>query len=302
MIYNKSYCIQMKKNILVTGANGQLGNEIRLSLVANCEFNAFFTDIAELDITNRLAVFQFLTAHKIDIIINCAAYTAVDMAEDDFDNCNKINHIAVANLAEAAASVNARMIHISTDYVFDGKKGLPYNETDTPNPQTAYGKTKYAGEQELKKFLPKSHVIIRTAWLYSTTGKNFVKTMLSLGKTKDSINVVADQIGTPTYAGDLAQVILHIIKTNDNIHGTFHFSNEGACSWYDFTKMIHKIAYINSCKVYPISTQEYPTKAKRPTYSVLDKQKIKKTFNLEIPYWIDSLEKCIEKLSQKNNN
>lgn len=291
----------MMKNILVTGANGQLGNEMRLSLVGNCEFNVIFTDIAELDITDKLAVFQFITTNKINTIINCAAYTAVDMAEDDFDNCNKINQIAVANLAEAAASVNARMIHISTDYVFDGKKGQPYNEADTPNPQTVYGNTKYAGEQELKKLLPESHVIIRTAWLYSSFGKNFVKTMINLGKTKDSINVVADQIGTPTYAGDLAQAILHIIKTNDNIHGTFHFSNEGVCSWYDFTKMIHKIAGINSCKVYPISTQEYPTKANRPTYSVLDKQKIKNTFNIEIPYWVDSLEKCIEKLNKKDN-
>lgn len=290
------------QNLLITGANGQLGNEMRRILRGNTDFNAFFTDVAELDITDSKAVADFVDIHDINIIVNCAAYTAVDSAEDNAEICDKINHIAVANLAHAAANAGARMIHISTDYVFDGTSCIPYVESDKVNPKSVYGLTKLAGEKDLERILPEAHIIIRTSWLYSKYGRNFVKTMLSLGQTKDSIKVVADQVGTPTYARDLANAVYSIISKDNNVSGIFHFSNEGVCSWYDFTKMIHKIAGISTCKVMPIISKEYPTKAVRPAFSVLDKNKIKNTFGLEIPYWVDSLEKCIAELTDIDNN
>ena len=217
-------------------------------------------------------------------------------ARNNFAVCNSINNTAVANLAQAALQVNARVIHVSTDYVFDGTSCRPYSEEDNTCPKSVYGKTKLEGEIALAKILPHDHIIIRTAWLYSAYGKNFVKTMLTLGNTKETINVVADQVGTPTYAGDLANAIYTIISGTNWTSGIYHYSNEGVCSWYDFTKMIFKITGINTCTVIPINTEEYPAKAARPAYSVLDKNKIKRTFNIKVPYWIDSLEKCIKEL------
>ena len=263
------------KNILITGANGQLGNEMRKLLNTNSLFNTFYTDVNELDISDSNAVNDFVINNNIGYIINCAAYTAVDDAEDNRELCSRINTIAVENLAKAASLIGAKVIHISTDYVFDGKGNTPYKETDLINPQSVYGKTKAEGEKKLIEIIPNDYIIIRTAWLYSKFGKNFVKTMLELGRTKNHLNVVSDQIGSPTYAGDLANAIYTIITTEKWIPGIFHFSNEGVCSWYDFTKSIHQIAGINSCIVTPIPTADYPTKAKRPAYSVLDKSKIK---------------------------
>lgn len=286
----------MAKNILITGANGQLGNEIRKILDNDATFNTFYTDVAELDITNLDAVTDFVLSHNINIIVNCAAYTAVDLAEDNYQLCNDINHIAVANLALAASEAKAKIIHISTDYVFDGTSCRPYTEEDKTNPKSVYGSTKLSGENKLADILPQDHIIIRTSWLYSAYGKNFVKTMLSLGKTKQSLDVVADQVGTPTYASDLANAIFTIISGDKWVPGIYHFSNEGVCSWYDFTIMIHKLAGITSCKVNPINTADYPAKAARPAYSVLDKSKIKRVFGINILYWLDSVEKCIHEL------
>lgn len=284
------------KNILITGANGQLGNEMRKLLNTNSLFNTFYTDVNELDISDSNAVNDFVINNNIGYIINCAAYTAVDDAEDNRELCSRINTIAVENLAKAASLIGAKVIHISTDYVFDGKGNTPYKETDLINPQSVYGKTKAEGEKKLIEIIPNDYIIIRTAWLYSKFGKNFVKTMLELGRTKNHLNVVSDQIGSPTYAGDLANAIYTIITTEKWIPGIFHFSNEGVCSWYDFTKSIHQIAGINSCIVTPIPTADYPTKAKRPAYSVLDKSKIKDIYKVNIPYWEDSLKKCIREL------
>ena len=289
----------MARNILITGANGQLGKEMQKLLANNKNFCAHFTDVEELDITDLNAVEQFTTINNIDYIINCAAYTAVDLAEDNIEIADKINHIAVENLGKAARKANAKVIHVSTDYVFDGKSCRPYMEDDKTNPQSVYGTTKLNGEKALAEILPNDHIIIRTAWLYSPYGKNFVKTMLNLGRTKSSLNVVADQIGTPTYAGDLANAIYQIISGDKWISGIYHFTNEGVCSWYDFTKMIHKIAGITECVVNPVSTEEYPVKATRPAYSVLSKRKIKQTFGIENPYWVDSLEKCIKELNKE---
>ena len=286
----------MAKNILITGANGQLGNEMRRILENNSIFNTYFTDVAELDITNLDAVTKYVTDNQINIIINCAAYTAVDLAEENEELCNKINNTAVENLAKAAKAKCAKVIHVSTDYVFDGTSCVPYTEENQTCPKSVYGNTKLAGELSLASILPDAHIIIRTAWLYSAHGKNFVKTMINLGKTKDSLNVVADQIGTPTYARDLANAIYTIINSENWTSGIYHYSNEGVCSWYDFTKMIHRCANITTCNVSPITSAEYPAKAARPAYSVLDKNKIKRTFNITIPYWIDSLEKCISEL------
>ena len=288
----------MQLNILITGSNGQLGNEMRKILKENDSFNTFYTDIEELDISNRNVVEEFIITNKIDYIINCAAYTAVDLAEDNIEIARTINHMAVESLGIAAHKAKAKVIHVSTDYVFDGTSCIPYSEEDNTNPQSVYGTTKLDGEKVLSKIIPNDHIIIRTAWLYSIYGKNFVKTMLNLGKTKDCLNVVADQIGTPTYAGDLANAIYQIISSEKWIPGIYHFTNEGVCSWYDFTKTIHKIAGITNCIVQPISTEEYPSKAKRPAYSVLNKSKIKQIYGIKIPYWVDSLEKCINELNQ----
>jgi len=285
----------MLKTILITGANGQLGCELQKLIPLYPQFRFFPTDVDTLDLCNKQAIESFVDKNNVDYIINCAAYTAVDKAEDDVDLCYLINRDAVQNLAEAASG-KSKIIHISTDYVFDGTSDKPLRETDKTNPQSVYGKSKLEGEQILLQTSPES-IIIRTAWLYSSFGNNFVKTMIRLGKEKESLNVVSDQTGTPTYSADLAKAILHIIEEsekNNVFHsGIYHYSNEGICSWYDFCLKIHELADIKTCKVNPVSTAEYPTKAVRPVYSVLDKTKIKDTFNLKIPYWEESLEVCL---------
>ena len=282
------------KNILITGANGQLGNEMRVLSAENPEYTYFFTDVAELDICNEQAVSDFVKANNIHVIVNCAAYTAVDNAEDNVELCTKLNADAVGYLAKAAEANGAEFIQISTDYVFDGTAHIPYQETELTCPNSVYGKTKLAGEQNALSLCSRS-MVIRTAWLYSTFGNNFVKTMIRLGKERDSLGVIFDQIGTPTCARDLARAIFAAIRQGV-VPGVYHFSNEGVCSWYDFTKAIHRLAGITTCSVKPLHTSEYPTKAKRPHYSVLDKTKIKETYHIEIPYWMDSLQSCIAEL------
>ena len=282
------------KNILITGANGQLGNEMRVLSEENKEYTYFFTDVAELDICNEQAVMDFVKANDIHVIVNCAAYTAVDKAEENNEFCTKLNADAVGYLAKAAEANQAEFIQISTDYVFDGTAHTPYRETEPTCPNSVYGSTKLAGEQNALTLCSRS-MVIRTAWLYSTFGNNFVKTMIRLGKERDTLGVIFDQIGTPTYARDLACAIYAAIRQGVT-PGVYHFSNEGVCSWYDFTKAIHRLAGIKDCKVNPLHTEEYPTPAKRPHYSVLDKTKIKNTYHIEIPYWMDSLQSCIAQL------
>ena len=281
-------------NILLTGCNGQLGNEIQLLEKDYGQHRFFNTDVAELDITNQLAVADFVGRNEIDGIINCAAYTAVDKAEDNKELCTTLNTVAPAYLAAAVEKRGGWIVQVSTDYVFNGKAHKPYMETDTPSPDSVYGSTKLAGELGVQKFCKRA-MVIRTAWLYSTFGNNFVKTMIRLGKEREELGVVFDQIGTPTYAGDLAKAIMTAVEKGIK-PGVYHFSNEGVTSWYDFTKAIHRIAGITTCKVHPIHTSEYPTPANRPHFSVLDKTKIKETYDMEIPYWEESLHKCIEKL------
>ena len=285
------------KNILVTGANGQLGNEMRLQSALNTQYNYFFTDIAELDICNEAAVVRYVNANHIDVIVNCAAYTAVDKAEDNASLCDKLNHIAPGYLAKAIAARGGSLIQISTDYVFDGSSHIPYCEDVPTCPNSVYGVTKLAGEKEVQAYCGQT-MIIRTAWLYSTFGNNFVKTMIRLGKEKEQLGVIFDQIGTPTYARDLASVIFVAINQGI-VPGVYHFSNEGVCSWYDFTKAIHEMYGIDHCMVKPLHTEDYPTKATRPHYSVLDKSKIKQVYNIDIPYWRDSLRECIDALSEE---
>ena len=290
------------KNILVTGAYGQLGNEVRILSANYPEYNFLFTDVDSLDITDKNELIDFVTGNDIRYIINCAAYTAVDKAEDDAELCEKINATAVKNLGLAAAEAGAGIIHVSTDYVFDGTSCRPYTEDMPTKPCSVYGKTKLKGEKNLLKTCPNA-IIIRTAWLYSPFGNNFVKTMIKLGSERESLNVIFDQVGTPTYALDLADAILKAMdQTIDTDHekgGVYHFSNEGVCSWYDFTIKIHEIAGIKTCKVNPIETKDYPTKAARPHYSVLNKSKIKQTFNISIPHWEESLKNCIKELSEQ---
>ena len=281
-------------NILLTGCNGQLGNETQLLEKDYGQHRFFNTDVAELDITNQLAVADFVGRNEIDGIINCAAYTAVDKAEDNKELCTTLNTVAPAYLAAAVEKRGGWIVQVSTDYVFNGKAHKPYVETDTPSPDSVYGSTKLAGELGVQKFCKRA-MVIRTAWLYSTFGNNFVKTMIRLGKEREELGVVFDQIGTPTYAGDLAKAIMTAVEKGIK-PGVYHFSNEGVTSWYDFTKAIHRIAGITTCKVRPIHTSEYPTPANRPHFSVLDKTKIKETYDMEIPYWEESLHKCIEKL------
>ncbi len=283
------------KNILITGANGQLGNEMRVLSAENKEYNYFFTDVAELDICDEQAVMSFVKDHHIHVIVNCAAYTAVDKAEDNLNLCTKLNSDAVGYLAKAAEANEAELIQVSTDYVFDGTNHLPYKETDATCPNSVYGVTKLKGEANAVEHCKKA-MIIRTAWLYSTFGNNFVKTMIRLGKEREALGVVFDQIGTPTYARDLARAIFAAINKGV-VPGIYHFSNEGVCSWYDFTKSIHRIAGITTCKVSPLHTDEYPAKAPRPNYSVLDKTKIKNTYGIEIPHWEESLKACIDELN-----
>ena len=281
-------------NILITGCNGQLGNEMQLLEKLHPEYRYFNTDVAELNITNSEAIERFVTDNAIDGIVNCAAYTAVDKAEENQDFCQVLNADAPGYLAAAIEKRGGWMIQISTDYVFDGTNHKPYVETDPVCPNSTYGRTKLAGEQAVMLNC-KNAMVIRTAWLYSTFGNNFVKTMIRLGKEKQELGVIFDQIGTPTYARDLAVAIFAAISKGI-VSGIYHFSNEGVISWYDFTKAIHRIAGIDTCKVRPLHTEEYPTPAARPHYSVLDKTKIKQTFGIEIPYWETSLKECIEKL------
>ena len=281
-------------NILITGCNGQLGNEMQLLEKENPQHTYFNTDVAELDITNQQAIEQFVDENQIDGIVNCAAYTAVDKAEDNEVLCQKLNAEAPAYLAHAIDRREGWMIQISTDYVFDGTNHTPYTEDEDTCPNSVYGKTKLVGELNVQKLCRRA-MIIRTAWLYSTFGNNFVKTMIRLGKEKPQLGVIFDQIGTPTYARDLARVIMAAI--NKGIEpGIYHFTNEGVISWYDFTKAIHRLAGIATCRVCPLHTSEYPTPAARPHYSVLDKTKIKQTYGIEIPYWEESLKECVEEL------
>ena len=284
-------------NVLVTGANGQLGNAMRNATVGSSN-NYIFTDVAELDITDANAVAEAVTANDINVIVNCAAYTNVEKAEDDGVFAEKLNAEAVRNLAEAIKGNDGTLIHVSTDYVFGGNHGnTPRNENEPVNPTGIYGLTKLHGEQAIADSGVKA-LILRTAWLYSEYGKNFVKTMLDLTSTKPALKVVFDQAGTPTYAQDLADCIVDIIENVKfpGNEGIYHFSNEGVCSWYDFTKMIAEIAGNTGCNIQPCHTDEFPSKVVRPSYSVLDKSKIKSTFDITIPYWTDSLKKCINNL------
>ena len=285
-------------NILVTGANGQLGNEMRI-VSRGSKDQYIFTDVAELDITDAAAVEKMVTDNKVEVIINCAAYTNVDKAEDDYDLAELLNATAVKNLATAIKQNDGTLIHISTDYVFGGtKNNTPCGEDEPANPTGVYGVTKLHGEQAIEAVGCK-HLIIRTAWLYSEFGKNFVKTMLNLTATKPSLKVVFDQVGSPTYAYDLAQAIFTIVENRkyEGKDGIYHYSNEGVCSWYDFTKMIAEYAGHTTCDIQPCHSNEFPSKVVRPSYSVLDKTKIKNTFGILIPYWTDSLKTCMKNIN-----
>ena len=284
------------KRILVTGANGQLGSEMRkLGAVSPNEY--IFTDVQELDITNKEAVMSFVEQNGVNIIVNCAAYTNVDKAEDDEAIAELINATAVGNLAEAVKAVDGTLFHVSTDYVFGADGNTPRSEDMPTNPLGVYGKTKLNGEQAIAAVGAKA-IIIRTAWLYSEFGNNFLKTMLRLTAEKESLNVVFDQVGTPTYAGDLALVIFSIIEGNlyAGNEGIYHFSNEGVCSWYDFANEIAIAAGNINCNIQPCHSSEFPSKVTRPPYSVLDKTKIKQTFGVDIPHWRDSMLYCLERL------
>ena len=290
-------------NILVTGANGQLGHEMQ-RVAKSSNHNYIFTDVADgyekLDITNIEEIRNMVKNNNVDIIVNCAAYTNVDKAESDYDTANLINNTAAGNLATAMKEAGGTLIHISTDYVFQGDRNTPCQEDWTTNPLGVYGKTKLAGEAAIATTGCNS-IIIRTAWLYSQWGKNFVKTMQSLTAIHDTLKVVFDQVGTPTFAGDLADTIAHIINTGQtNKTGIYHFSNEGVCSWYDFAKLICKLSG-NTCDISPCYSEEFPSPVKRPHFSVLDKRKIKETFGIKVPYWTDSLEVCIKQLAEANN-
>lgn len=287
-------------NILITGCNGQLGNEMQLQARQHTAHHYDFTDVVELDITNEEAINRFVDEHEIDVIVNCAAYTAVDKAESNAALCELLNATAPGYLAKAIQKRGGSMVQISTDYVFDGTHHTPYVETDETCPNSVYGRTKLEGEQQVLSNCEKS-MIIRTAWLYSTFGNNFVKTMIRLGREKDQLGVIFDQIGSPTYARDLATAIFAAIEQGIK-PGIYHFSNEGVISWYDFTKAIHRIAGIQGCAVRPLHTSEYPTPAARPHYSVLDKTKIRTTYNLEIPYWEESLAECVSALLKEEKN
>ena len=283
-------------NILVTGSNGQLGSELKEITPNFPDYNFLFTDVSDLDITAHDEVRAFIERNNINIIINCAAYTAVDKAEYEPELADSINHLAVDNLAKIAKQNNIKFIHISTDYVFDGNSQRPYNENDIPNPQSVYGQTKLDGELAMQKINPANSIIIRTSWLYSKHGNNFVKTMLKLAETKSEISVVSDQIGSPTSAVDLAAAIFTILpKIKNNSVEIFHYSNEGLCSWYDFAKEIFRIKNIKTL-VNAVKTSEFPMLVKRPTYSVLDKSKIKTRFDLEITSWKDSLSFAFESI------
>jgi dTDP-4-dehydrorhamnose reductase len=290
-------------NVLVTGSNGQVGSEIK-ELIQHSTLNIqnydfYFTTSQDLDITDFDLVKKYIIDNQIKIIINCAAYTAVDKAETEKELADKINHLAVKNLAQLSNEFGIKLIHISTDYVFDGTNYKPYTEDDATSPQSVYGKTKLDGERAIQEISPANSIIIRTSWVYSFYGANFVKTMLRLGKEKESLGVIFDQVGTPTYAKDLAKAILEIIpKIQNSKLSIYHYSNEGAISWYDFAKEIMKMAKL-SCQINPIETHQYPTPAKRPHYSLLNKSKIKKDFGIVIPYWKDGLDDCLRRLGER---
>lgn len=288
--------------ILITGAYGQLGSELKERIGNYPGWTFLFTDVDTLDITNEAAVQEYFQENQPAFVVNCAAYTAVDKAESDREVARRINAVAPGILAKAARKSSAKIIHVSTDYVFNGRAFQPYTENDSVEPTGVYGETKLEGELQCLKENSDS-IIIRTSWLYSSFGNNFVKTMMRLGAERDSLNVIFDQVGTPTYAGDLANTILSVLEIAENEPdkfepGIYHFSNEGVASWYDFAKAIFEITEI-SCTVNPILTKDYPTPAKRPHYSVLNKSKIKDTFDIKIPYWRDSLHLCIKKLLTK---
>ena len=284
--------------LLITGAYGQLGNEMRVALERYPHLESIFTDVDTLDITDKNAVDAFVALHQPNVLINCAAYTAVDKAEDDLALCYKINCDAVRNLGEVAQAHGMTVIHVSTDYVFDGTNHIPYTEDMAVSPTNVYGKSKLAGERELRRVCPGA-IIIRTSWLYSGFGNNFVKTMLKLGNERSQLKVIFDQIGTPTYAADLADAMLQIIDSGKFVPGIYHFSNEGVCSWYDFTKMIFKLAHVE-CEVLPIESKDYAVRTPRPHYSVLNKSKLKSTYNQTIPYWMDGLERCLHVLQSES--
>ena len=284
-------------NILITGANGQLGSEIKEIASSYTKFSFLYEDLPELDICNFLELDQFVKAHNINAVINCAAYTAVDKAETDFETAEKVNALGVENLVKTMQTVNGKLIQISTDYVFDGTNHMPYVEDDLVNPLGVYGSTKLNGENKILN-ANINGIVIRTSWLYSSFGNNFVKTMLRLGKEKNNLNVIFDQVGTPTYARELAKACLDILSNNEQLDvkgKLYHYSNEGVASWYDFAKAIMEFGNLG-CNVSPIETKAYPTPAKRPAYSILNKSKIKADFGLEIPYWRDSLQNCIQEL------
>ena len=287
-------------NILVTGCNGQLGNEIQLLQKGYAQHTFFNTDVKQLDITIQSAVDKFVAENEIDCIVNCAAYTAVDRAEGDKALCTTLNTLAPAYLAAAVDRRNGTIVQVSTDYVFNGTAHTPYREDDTPSPDSVYGSTKLAGELAVAKFCRRA-MIVRTAWLYSTFGNNFVKTMLRLGRERRELGVVFDQVGTPTYARDLAVAIMTAVDKGIT-PGVYHFSDEGVCSWFDFAKAVHRMAGITTCSLSPLHTSEYPTPANRPHYSVLDKTKIKQAYGIEIPHWEDSLADCMETLLKKDND
>ncbi len=291
--------------ILVTGSYGQLGNELNLLARDFDSYSFVFTDVDSLDITSSPAISEFFNRHQFSYVVNCAAYTAVDKAESDRTTAAMVNSLAPGLLAANSLATGARMIHISTDYVFDGKSNVPYKETDQVNPVNFYGQTKLDGEYACLENNPES-IIIRTSWLYSSFGKNFVKTIRRIANEGKPFKVVFDQTGTPTYAADLAQVILGIIKSaEDNtakfVPGIYHYSNEGVCSWYDFALAVLEFSGIG-CRIDPVETSEFPTPAKRPVYSVLNKAKIRNTFGIEIPYWRTSLLNCMEKINKENEN
>jgi len=293
------------KTILVTGSSGQLGHSLN-SIASNYPDYAFtFANRADLDLSDEKRIDDFFKRHQFDLIINCAAYTAVDKAESEPALADKINHLAVKQLADIAKQHNAKLIHISTDYVFNGQQYRPYVETDDVAPQSVYGETKLKGEKALLAAMPNNALIIRTSWVYSEYGNNFVKTMLRLGKERDALNIIFDQVGTPTYAYDLAEAIMAIVE-NEHFNQAkvsselYHYSNEGVCSWYDFANAIFELSNIN-CDVSPIETKDYPTPATRPHYSLLNKAKIKHGFNLRIPYWKEALQHCLNKLAQQEH-
>lgn len=284
--------------ILITGSNGQLGTELRKYSLLDTTFQWHFTDLDTLDITNPESLNGFIQEHQIQYCVNCAAYTAVDKAEDEPELAHLVNAVAVKNLADACYKSNSLLVHISTDYVFDGEHYKPYVETDPMNPVSAYGKSKADGEEILQQHDCRS-VIIRTSWLYSATGNNFVKTMIRLGKERSELRVVADQAGTPTWAADLASAIMHILIKQQKLNRkeVFHYSNEGLISWYDFARTIMELEQLN-CSIIPISSAEYPVRTKRPFYSVLDKSKYRNWSGEPIPYWKDSLINCLIELRQ----